>query len=113
MMFGAWGGQELPNFDDIQAFIQSFDDDEQLPGWLPILADELLQLRDNAEVSNCKYRMCSLRWLLHFGILIDQVYIIKIRQQQIGMHIFRTGIKGITRLANSYITKELYRIVSR
>ena len=59
-MFGSWGNQPLPDFDDIQSFIQSFDEDEKLPEWLPILVDELLEFRDNAEVSNCKYRGCQL-----------------------------------------------------
>ena len=58
MMFGAWGDQPLPELDEIQSFIRSFDEDENLPDWLPVLVDELLELRKDAVVSNCKYRTC-------------------------------------------------------
>ena len=56
MMFGVWGDQPLPDFDDLVPFVRSFNDDEKPPEWLITLVGEILEFREGATVSSCKYR---------------------------------------------------------
>ena len=57
IMFGAWGDEHPPDYEEINDYIRHINPDETMPEWIHGLVDVLLENKDKAEYTDTKYRV--------------------------------------------------------